>query len=176
MRLISPGHTGPAVISKYLLPYEERVVTVRKHPAILAPAIAVTVVGLLIALLLATTVLVGNTTAEEVLLVACLVLILRLGFYTWEWWDSYFVVTSQRLLEVKGVFTRRVLMMPLKKVTDMSFERSALGRLLGYGKFILESAGQDQALTSVDHVPYPEQLYLEICRLIFPSQEDGGDD
>jgi hypothetical protein len=69
-----------------------------------------------------------------------------------------------------------VLMMPLKKVTDMSFERSALGRLLGYGKFILESAGQDQALTSVDHVPYPEQLYLEICRLIFPSQEDIGDD
>jgi uncharacterized membrane protein YdbT with pleckstrin-like domain len=176
MRLISPGHTGPAAISKYLLPYEERVVTVRKHPAILAPSIAFTVVGLLIALLLATTILSGSTTADEVLLVICLLLILRLAFYTWEWWDSYFVVTSQRLLEVKGVVTRRVLMMPLKKVTDMSFERSTLGRLLGYGKFILESAGQDQALTSVDHVPYPEQLYLEICRLIFPSQEDVGDD
>jgi uncharacterized membrane protein YdbT with pleckstrin-like domain len=86
------------------------------------------------------------------------------------------VVTSQRLLEVKGVVTRRVLMMPLKKVTDMSFERSTMGRLLGYGKFILESAGQDQALTSVDHVPYPEQLYLEICRLIFPGKEDDDDD
>jgi uncharacterized membrane protein YdbT with pleckstrin-like domain len=86
------------------------------------------------------------------------------------------VVTSQRLLEVKGVVTRKVLMMPLKKVTDMSFERSFLGRLLGYGKFILESAGQDQALTSVDHVPYPEHLYLEICSLIFPGKGDDGDD
>src|ERR1039457_3770353 len=102
----------------------------------MAPAIDFTVVGLLLALLLATTVLVGNTRGEEVLLVACLVLILRLDFYTWEWWDSYFVVTSQRLLEVKGVATRKVLMMPLKQVTDMSFERSALGRVLGYGKFI----------------------------------------
>jgi uncharacterized membrane protein YdbT with pleckstrin-like domain len=176
MRLISPGHMGPAAISKYLLPYEERVVTVRKHPAILAGSIAVTVTGLLLALLLATTILRGNTTAEEVLLVACLLLILRLAFHTYEWWDSYFVVTSQRMLEVKGVVTRRVLMMPLNKVTDMSFERSTFGRLLGYGKFILESAGQDQALSSVDHVPYPEQLYLEICRLLFPGIEDDGDD
>lgn len=176
MRLISPGHMGPAAISKYLLPYEERVVTVRKHVAILAGSIAFTLVGLLIALLLATTVLSGKTTAEEILLVVCLVLILRLAYHAFEWWDSYFVVTSQRLLEVKGVLTRKVLMMPLKKVTDMSFERSFTGRMLGYGKFILESAGQDQALTSVDHVPYPEQLYLEICRLIFPGKEDDGDD
>jgi len=127
-------------------------------------------------LLLATTILSSSTTALEILLALCLILILRLAFHTFEWWDSYFVVTSQRLLEVKGVVTRRVLMMPLKKVTDMSFERSTMGRLLGYGKFILESAGQDQALTSVDHVPYPEQLYLEICRLIFPGKEDDGDD
>src|ERR1700733_7387173 len=176
MRLISPGQTGPAAISKYLLPYEERVVTVRKHPAILAGSIAVTVIGLLIALLLATTILSSSTTALEILLALCLILILRLAFHTFEWWDSYFVVTSQRLLEVKGVVTRRVLMMPLKKVTDRSFERSTMGRLLGYGKFILESAGQDQALTSVDHVPYPEQLYLEICRLIFPGKGDDGDD
>ena len=34
-------------------------------------------------------------------------------------------------------------MMPLAKVTDMSFQRSPIGRILGYGEFILESAGQD---------------------------------
>ena len=55
-------------------------------------------------------------------------------------------------------------MMPLAKVTDMSFQRSASGRLLGYGEFG-ESAGQDQALTNVDYLPYPEQLYLEVCGL-----------
>ena len=40
-------------------------------------------------------------------------------------------------------------MMPLTKVTDMSFKRSFPGRLLGYGEFIVESAGQDQALRNV---------------------------
>jgi uncharacterized membrane protein YdbT with pleckstrin-like domain len=176
MRLISPGQMGPAAVSKYLLPYEERVVTVRKHPAILARSIALTLAGLILALLLATTVLAGNATADKILVVGCLLLILYLGWKVLYWWDGYFVVTSQRMLQVEGVVTRKVLMMPLVKVTDMTFERDFLGRVLGYGTFILESAGQDQALDRVDHVPYPEQLYLEICRLIFPGKEDEGDD
>ena len=40
-------------------------------------------------------------------------------------------------------------MMPLNKVTDMSFQRSFPGRLMGYGEFIVESAGQNQALDRV---------------------------
>jgi Bacterial PH domain len=66
-------------------------------------------------------------------------------------------------------------MMPLSKVTDMSFQRSSLGRILGYGEFILESAGQEQALRVVDHLPYPEQLYLEVCGLIFKDKEESPD-
>ena len=57
----------------------------------------------------------------------------------------------------------------------MTFQRSFLGRMLGYGTFILESAGQDQALSTVDHIPYPEQLYLEVCALIFPSKDPSDD-
>ena len=87
-----------------------------------------------------------------------------------EWFENYFVVTSQRMLLTSGLVTRKVAMMPLVKVTDMSFQRNFQGRLLGYGTFILESAGQDQALRIVDHLPYPEQLYLEVCGLIFPAQ------
>jgi hypothetical protein len=92
-----------------------------------------------------------------------------------EWFQNYFVVTSQRMLLTSGLVTRKVAMMPLVKVTDMSFQRNFQGRLLGYGTFILESAGQDQALRIVDHLPYPEQLYLEVCGLIFPGN-DAGDD
>lgn len=58
-------------------------------------------------------------------------------------------------------------MMPLSKVTDMSFHRTFIGRLLGYGEFVVESAGQDQALRSIDHIPYPEQLYRVVCGRIF---------
>jgi len=69
-----------------------------------------------------------------------------------------------------GVLTRKVAMMPLGKVTDMSFQRTPAGRLLGFGEFIIESAGQDQALRTVDHIPYPEQLYLEVCEMLWPPK------
>jgi hypothetical protein len=46
-------------------------------------------------------------------------------------------------------------MMPLTKVTDMSFQRSTLGRILGYGEFILESAGRTRRCATSIHLPYP---------------------
>ena len=93
----------------------------------------------------------------------------------YAWLEDYFVVTSQRLLLAEGVFKKTVNMMPLGKVTDMRFERSATARLLGYGTFIVESAGQDQALSKIDHLPYPEQLYIEVCGLIFKDPGSGDD-
>jgi membrane protein YdbS with pleckstrin-like domain len=171
MRLITPRNAGPASVNKYLLPHEHQVITVRKHPAVLIGPIALALGAILIALVLGTTVLLHVHDAAFVLLIACVILLLYLGFKAWEWSEDYFVVTSDRMLEASGVFTRKIAMMPLVKVTDMSFQRSTLGRLLGYGSFILESAGQDQALRTIDHVPYPEQLYLEICALIFPAEK-----
>jgi uncharacterized membrane protein YdbT with pleckstrin-like domain len=88
---------------------------------------------------------------------------------------DYFIVTSHRMILTEGLITRKVGMMPLAKVTDMSFQRCFMGRLFGYGTFVLESAGQDQALSTVDHIPYPEQLYLEVCGLLFPSKDSADD-
>jgi uncharacterized membrane protein YdbT with pleckstrin-like domain len=101
-------------------------------------------------------------------------------YFLWQainWAVDYFVVTSHRFILTTGLLNRKVAMMPLAKVTDMTFQRSFLGRILGYGTFILESAGQDQALSTVDFIPYPEQLYLEVCSLLFKplKEEDGGD-
>jgi len=171
MRLIAPRNAGPASVNKYLLPRENQVITVRKHPAVLMRPIAFALGGILIALVLGTTVLRHVSHAWVVLLIGCGILLLNLAYRTWEWSEDYFVVTSERMLQASGVFIRKIAMMPLVKVTDMSFQRSAGGRLLGYGTFILESAGQDQALRRIDHVPYPEQLYLEICALIFPAEK-----
>jgi membrane protein YdbS with pleckstrin-like domain len=171
MRLIAPRNAGPVAVNKYLLPHEHQVITVRKHPAVLIGPIAITLAGLLIALVLGTTVLRSSHNGILVLVLIAVGLLLYLGYRTWDWSVDYFVVTSDRMLQASGVFTRKIAMMPLVKVTDMSFKRSTLGRLLGFGQFILESAGQDQALRTIDHVPYPEQLYLEICALIFPAEK-----
>jgi membrane protein YdbS with pleckstrin-like domain len=171
MRLIAPRNAGPAAVNKYLLPHEHQVITVRKHPAVLIGPIAIVLAGVLIAVVLSTTLLRNSHQAILILVLVVVCLFLYLVFKAWEWAEDYFVVTSDRMLEASGVFTRKIAMMPLVKVTDMSFQRSTLGRLLGFGEFILESAGQDQALRNIDHVPYPEQLYLEICALIFPAEK-----
>jgi membrane protein YdbS with pleckstrin-like domain len=176
MRLVPGTDTVPNAVNKYLLPHEHQVITVRKHPAVLLRPIGVTLLGLVIAAVISTTVARHNGDVVGFVWIVWAVLLVWLAYKVWEWSQDYFIVTSRRMLLATGVITRKVAMMPLVKVTDMSFQRSSLGRLLGYGEFILESAGQDQALRRVDHIPYPEQLYLEVCGLIFPGRKDDGDD
>ena len=176
MRLVPGTDTVPNAVNKYLLPHEHQVITVRKHPAVLIGPIAISLAGLVIAAVISTTVARHNSGVVGFVWIAWAVVLLWLVYKVWEWSQDYFIVTSRRMLLATGVITRKVAMMPLVKVTDMSFQRSSLGRLLGYGEFILESAGQDQALRVVDHLPYPEQLYLEVCGLIFPGRKDDGDD
>jgi uncharacterized membrane protein YdbT with pleckstrin-like domain len=177
MRQPTSGARAPVVINKYLLPREVQVATVRQHPAVLIPPSAQALGGLLLAALLNATILHG--VLAYIVWIAWGLLLLRLIWKTLLWSVDYFVVTTERLLLTTGFFARRVNMMPLTKVTDMSFRRSFAGRLLGYGEFIVESAGQDQALRNVTYIPYPEQLYLLICGMIFPSSaedaEDAGD-
>lgn len=176
MRLVPGTDTVPNAVNKYLLPHEHQVITVRKHPAILLRPISIILAGLVIAALISTTVARNNAGVVGFVWIAWAVSLLWLVFKVWEWSVDYFIVTSRRMLLATGIVTRKVAMMPLVKVTDMSFQRSTMGRLLGYGEFILESAGQEQALRVVDFLPYPEQLYLEVCGLIFPGRKDDGDD
>jgi len=174
MRQPTAGSRSPVAISKYLLPREVQIATVRQHPAVLIPPSAVALGGLLIAGILNAIYIHGKFAL--VLWIAWLILFLRLIWKVLNWSVDYFVVTSERLLLTRGFFTRRINMMPLTKVTDMSFKRPFAGRVLGYGEFIVESAGQDQALRNVPFIPYPEQLYLLICEMLFPQSADDIDD
>ena len=175
MRLLAPGGAPPREVNKYLLPHEQQVITVRRHPAVLMGPMLLTLGGLIAAVVLSETILKQHTSLVYLVWIGWGILLVRLIWKALAWSVDYFVVTSQRMILTSGFLTRKVAMMPLVKVTDMSFQRSFWGRLFGYGDFILESAGQDQALRIVDHIPYPEQLYLEVCNLIFPSRDDGDD-
>jgi uncharacterized membrane protein YdbT with pleckstrin-like domain len=171
MRLAPNTDTVPASVNKYLLPHERQVITVHQHPATLILPILEVLVGLAIAGWLSNSVAHGNGIAILIIWILWGILFLRLLVKVFEWAETYFVVTSQRFILATGIVTRKVNMMPLAKVTDMSFQRSAWGRVLGYGEFVLESAGQDQALNKIPYLPYPEQLYLEVCGLIFKDQD-----
>jgi hypothetical protein len=161
---------NPAAVDRYLLPRERErdVITVRKHPAVLIAPITAAVVGLFAAFLLSGTLLRTDAPLRWVVWIIWLGLALYLVWKAVAWAVDYVVVTSQRIMETSGVLTRKVAMMPLGKVTDMSFQRSFAGRMLGYGEFIIESAGQDQALRTVGFIPNPEKLYLDVCDMLWP--------
>jgi hypothetical protein len=110
-------------------------------------------------------------------------------FLLWRylnWRRDWFVATDKRFLLFYGFIRRKVAMMPLTKVTDMTFDRSLLGRIIGYGTFLLESAGQDQALGHIEYVPDAEAHYRAICTVLFGAEapvdpddvwlDDGDDD
>jgi uncharacterized membrane protein YdbT with pleckstrin-like domain len=175
MRQVSPAVSVPSEVSRYLLPHERSCIAVRKHPAELAGPLILVVGGLVAA---------GELTRRSVRPKVVWGGYLSVLLYSLQraaaWQATYFAVTEVRMVLVSGFMVRKVAMMPLARVTDMSFRRSALGRLLGYGEFIVESAGEEQALRSIDFLPYPEQLYLEVCGLVFPgaaaeTQQDQDD-
>ncbi len=96
-----------------------------------------------------------------------------MGYVGWklvDWWYDKFILTNKRIMVVNGLVTRTVGMMPLARVTDMKYEQSPLGRLLNYGTFVVESAGQDQALRTVKPLPNPNELYLRIVEEMYEPE------
>lgn len=94
-------------------------------------------------------------------------------FIAWriaDWYVDRFILTNKRVMVVKGLITRNVGMMPLLRVTDMKYVQSPIGRLLGYGNFELESAGQDQALSKIKNLPNPNELYLRIVEEMYEPE------
>ena len=178
MRLIAQEPRNPPHdVKKYLLLHERehQVITVRMHPAMLLVPVGIALAGLIGVIMLSGTLLKGQSGLMMIVWVAWGFLLARALWAAANWSVDYFVVTSRRMILTSGILTRKVAMMPLNKVTDMSFQRSFAGRLLGYGEFIIESAGQDQALRNIPYIPYPDELYVEVCKLLFPN-EDSGDD
>jgi hypothetical protein len=173
-------HRGDRYFRKHLLPYEAVVAAERRHWARLIEPAASVVAGLIVGVWLDTNLPQNVPLARDAIWLGWLALLLRLVYRIIEWYSDWFVATNKRVLLTYGVFTRKVAMMPLMKVTDMSYNRSILGRLIGYGEFVLESAGQDQALRTVSYLPRPDELYEEICQEIFgtspppPPPPPGG--
>lgn len=161
-------------ITQYLIPSESHAIEVRHHWAFLGTPILATIgfwLGGLIALALTIDLPILRTTFVFFLLFS----LLWLTWQVTEWWFERFVVTDRRVLLLTGVFTKKVAVMPLAKVTDLTYERSIPGRLLGYGAFIIESAGQQQALRRIEYIPEPLALYHEVSSLLFGSRAEHDD-
>jgi uncharacterized membrane protein YdbT with pleckstrin-like domain len=166
-------------VEKYLLPEERAVVATRRHWAVLiVPTLKVlplVVVGGWL-LLLDPQNRVTSSAGLIVLVVATTYYGLRVG----EWWMRHFIVSTRRVLLISGIIVRTVTLLPLRRITDLTWKETALGQLLGYGTFRFESAGQQQALSEITFLPGADVLYRRVSALLFTSDWGGaaesGDD
>ena len=163
----------PVGLTPILLPGETLVIAVHMHWARLAEPVGSTVAALALALFVDSNVSNATQPIATILWWGFFLVVLRLLWKLLDWYHNWFVATDKRLLLRYGLITHKVAMMPLAKVTDMSYERSIPGQLLGYGRFIMESAGQDQALRVVNWVPNSDATYRAICAEIFHIRRPG---
>ena len=169
-------------LERYLVADEVVIVSVRRHWFHLFRQISLAVVATLVAFWVEANVPL-NGGGQILQNLSWLGWWLAIGWLVWEvlnWRRDWFVATDKRFLLFFGFIRRKVAMMPLLKVTDMTYDRSLLGRIVGYGTFVLESAGQEQAMSRIDHVPDADQHYKAICTQLFGPgsqirlQSDGG--
>jgi membrane protein YdbS with pleckstrin-like domain len=175
-RTLYEGRRARKDVAKYLLPGEEAIVATRRHWASLAEPTAKSLPVLLVGgwLLLLDP---KNHLTSAVGLIVLVVGIGYLGLHVAEWYMRHFIVSPRRMLLTSGVIARTVTLLPRRRITDLTWQETLFGQLLGYGTFRIESAGQHQALSRVTFLPRADVLYREISALLFPGDNgDGGDD
>jgi hypothetical protein len=155
----------------YLLSTERRVIRVRRHWAVVGWDAFEAAALLTVAIILSTLLSAGAWLFQNILWYAGLLVLVRFAYTLYAWWDEQLVITDKRFVLITGVLTTRVAMMPLSKVTDLTYERSMAGRVFGYGTVVVESAGQIQAFNRIDHLPQPEQIYDAISELVFGDKQ-----
>jgi hypothetical protein len=172
MTMLSARESGPASVSRYLLPWERQVITVRMHPAALIGPGLTASGGVLAAWKLA-----RDSDRPDLVWGASLPVLLDCARRMAAWPITYVAITNERVLIIGGLLTRTVTSISLDQVQGLTLRRPPLGRMLGYGSLAALSARR-QPFRLARYLPYPEQLYLEITSLLSsaeraPDEEDA---
>ena len=166
-QLVRSPVLAPREIDEYLLPTERRVIRVRQHWASCSSTCSRRLCScslMVVAQRLPRRAACSSTTSRSTWRWSRS---LRFTVLTILWWIERIVITDKRVMLAEGIIVHKVGMMPLGKVTDLTFERTIGGRMLGYGTLIVESAGQIQALNRIDYMPRPEEVYEALSELVF---------
>jgi uncharacterized membrane protein YdbT with pleckstrin-like domain len=164
-----PYHGGMA-FDRSLAAGEQPVVVLHPHWRVLVRPVALTF--LVVAVLLVAEVLIpgGRWAVTGRLAVAVIAVVLLMWWLlipVLAWRTTVYELTTSRLRLRDGVLTRRGRDIPLSRITDVSFRKGVLDRLLGSGTLVVESAGEHGELT-LDEIPNVER----VSGLLFQLVED----
>lgn len=150
-------------MSKDLMPGETLVLRTHQHWVTRVRAVFLTL--LLVALVAAADWYLTMRVAFEYRLIALLAAIAIFGLtliVSWIRWSSRtFAVTDRRVLLDQGVFGRSSKVIALDRVQDITVNQSLLGRILGYGRVEIDSAGAAGA-EILAAVPKPQRFRDEV--------------
>ena len=148
-------------VSNELMPGESLVMKEHQHwvvmvKPLLLPIAIVVLVGLLDAF---------QTIPSDYRILASLASVALLGLcliVVWIRWNSRsFTITDRRVILDTGVVSRASKVIALDRVQDISTNQSLLGRMLGYGRIEIDSAGAAGAEV-LSALPHPQRFRDEV--------------
>lgn len=156
---------GVAINKKLLNEGETIVFSTRTHvKALVLPAIVLIVVAGATGYGLSQ---VDNTTLRYVIVAVALVVVLVYTLWPFlTWMTATYTVTNRRLTTHQGVISRTGHDIPLTRISDVSYEKGLLDRILGCGTLIVSDASE-QGRVQLTDVPQVEKRQLQLSDLLF---------
>ena len=90
-----------------------------------------------------------------------------------KWLTTTYTVTNRRLTTHSGVLTRTGHDIPLARISDVSYEKDLLDRLMGCGTLVVSDASE-QGRVALRDVPRVERLQLKLSDLLFHGSHPTG--
>jgi uncharacterized membrane protein YdbT with pleckstrin-like domain len=109
-----------------------------------------------------TSVMIGGMTASNLILLICVgisVVVLISGFMDYlRWANDQYIITDRRVIQVRGVVTKRVIDSSLEKINDVELRQSLFGRMMNFGTIAILTASGDEGVNVMDRIADPVQF------------------
>jgi uncharacterized membrane protein YdbT with pleckstrin-like domain len=115
----------------------------------------------------------GSAAATERLAVAALALIVLLVWVLvpiLRWRATTYELTNRRFRMREGILARSGRDIPLARITDISFQRGPIDRLVGSGRLVVESPGEHGQLVLAE-IPDVERVQSTLYQLVEDEQQ-----
>lgn len=116
--------------------------------------------------------MIGSVTASDLILLICVaisVVVLLSGFADYLRWNSeQYIVTDRRVIQVRGIFNKRVIDSSLEKINDVEMRQSVLGRMFNFGTIEILTAAGEEGANLMDRIESP----LEFKRAMIEAKHN----
>ena len=114
---------------------------------------------------------IGNLPVGQLVLIACgvisLIVLISAFLDYLRWNNEEYVVTDQRVIQLRGIFSKQVIDSSLDKINDIELRQSWLGRIFNFGDIEILTASEI-GVNSMRKIGYP----LEFKRAMLEAKQE----